>query len=221
MLTVCVSEASLVNADESFWNGETDARVTLSLGGTSCTSDTVDDSLSPTWPSFCCSFEGVTRDNAVVSVVVNDVDTDWGNEVLEEIGRASVLSADLALGSFPGDKAMVDGPRVSNHGDSQGCPLSNGVFATTAQGEAGCAASGSCGWMHDYGCDGKNWRLCGSTDRMVTSGPELNQQGTGTVGCSKMKRAAVRDVWVGVEGNPSYTGQRVRLRASFGCDGGA
>lgn len=54
------------------------------------------------------------------------------------------------------------GPKVDNLKWEEQC-TGKSWYGTKAQAERQCALDSNCGWIHDWGCDGKNWRFCGPT----------------------------------------------------------
>ena len=49
-------------------------------------------------------------------------------------------------------------------------PCLNGAansFDTLEEATAMCEADPNCGWLHDYNCDGNNWRVCGPKSSMI------------------------------------------------------
>jgi hypothetical protein len=78
---------------------------------------------------------------------------------------------ETAFDTFSGDKQAcirvlegsvheikwVNGERVDNaHSDCTG----GSFYGTLDQAKAKCVESSKCEWLHDYNCDGQNWRFC-------------------------------------------------------------
>ena len=67
-----------------------------------------------------------------------------------------------------------EGPSVINKG-SDSCSSQFGTLEWAGQ---QCDNDMNCNWLHDYGCDNKNWRFCPNTNIDDFSGDG---------GCSKIK----------------------------------
>jgi hypothetical protein len=68
------------------------------------------------------------------------------------------------------------GPSVKDSASSV-CSVS---FGTLDWAKEQCDNDVSCKWLHDFGCDDKNWRFCPNVDLD-------NYKGAGTKGCSQIK----------------------------------
>jgi len=60
----------------------------------------------------------------------------------------------------------IAGPKVAN---SLSKPCSDG-YEALADAEAACSAEPDCTWLHDRGCDNKNWRWCSSSVDITKKG---------------------------------------------------
>ena len=71
--------------------------------------------------------------------------------------------------------AYTDGPSVKNSAGRYACSRK---YDTLEWAKEQCNNDINCKWLHDYGCDDKNWRFCSKGDI---------QGYTGVGGCSKIK----------------------------------
>ena len=67
----------------------------------------------------------------------------------------------------------MDGVRTHDNAYSTSgqCDNAGSTYGTLAQAEAWCDADPACTWLHDWDCDGQNWRYCTGT-RVEVSGGE-------------------------------------------------
>lgn len=77
-----------------------------------------------------------------------------------------------------------DGVRVANLLGPYGC---SGSTSSLAQAQTRCAGKGdSCEWLHDWNCDGRDWRLCGTISEQLTGKEAVGDQ----FACTKYKPGA-------------------------------
>ena len=72
----------------------------------------------------------------------------------------------------------VDSDKVLNSASSD-CSGESGTLEWAME---QCNSNTNCKWLHDYGCDNKNWRFC--TDTNIA---DYLYEGDGQEGCSKVK----------------------------------
>ena len=70
----------------------------------------------------------------------------------------------------------TSGPKVKNSAGQNVC--SGNAYGTLEWAMTKCNNDNKCNWLHDHGCDGKNWRFC--------SDVEIDNYKGGD-GCSKIK----------------------------------
>ena len=80
----------------------------------------------------------------------------------------------------------IDGPSVKNSASSTAC---SGEYGTLDWAQKQCDNDSECTWLHDYGCDGANWRFCKKQEIHIWM-DESGKSG----GCSKTKGKKINEL---------------------------